>query len=76
MTDQGSRAVGIFSSSTWLMLAPCARRRSSSSGDSDVTVMTSSTAEERVKLIVVFRLSATTTLGCSTVEKPSSSALT
>ncbi len=52
---QGSRAVGIFSSSVWLTVAPVEIRRSSSSGLSAVTVMTSSTAGDNLTSIEVLR---------------------
>ncbi|HXT21095.1 MAG TPA: hypothetical protein VN923_10115 [Thermoanaerobaculia bacterium] len=52
---QGSRAVGIFSSSVDATVAPVEMRRSSSSGDSAVTVMTSSTAACSVTSMVVLR---------------------
>jgi hypothetical protein len=52
---QGSRAVGIFSSSVCATVAPVLMRRSSSSGDSAVTVITSSTAAFMVTSIEVLR---------------------
>jgi hypothetical protein len=52
---QGSRAVGIFSSSVDATVAPVEMRRSSSRGDSAVTVITSSTAACRVTSIEVLR---------------------
>ena len=54
-TAQGSRDVGIFSSSVWLTVAPVEIRRSSSSGLSAVTVMTSSTAADSFTSIWVLR---------------------
>ena len=72
---QGSRAVGIFSSSVCETVAPVEMRRESSSGDSAVTVMTSSTAEARPISISVLRPTLTVMFGYSTVENPSSSAL-
>jgi len=52
---QGSRAVGIFSSSVCATVAPVLIRRSSSSGDSVVTVMVSSIADWRVTSMLVLR---------------------
>ena len=71
---QGSRAVGIFSSSVWLTVAPVEIRRSSSSGDSAVTVITSSTAAFIVTSISVLRPTLIEMFGYSTLEKPSSCA--
>jgi hypothetical protein len=73
---QGSRAVGIFSSSTWETVVPCWSLRSSSSGDSEVTVMVSSTAGVSFSSISVLRPTRTSTPGYSTEPKPSSSART
>ena len=62
-TDQGSREVGIFSSSVWLTVAPVEMRRSSSSGLSAVTVMTSSTAADSFTSIWVLRPTLMTMFG-------------
>ncbi len=74
-TDHGSRAVGIRSSSTWVTVVPSWERRSSSSGLSEVTVMTSSTAGVSVISRVVLRPTRISIFGYSTVENPSSSAV-
>ncbi len=71
----GSREVGISASSVAFTVAPVEILRSSSSGLSVVTVMTSSTAEFMVISRVVLWPTVTTTLGYSTVPKPCSSAL-
>ena len=62
-TAQGSRAVGIFESSVWLTVLPVRIDFSSSSGDSAVTVITSSTAAESEISIVVLRPTLTTMFG-------------
>ena len=72
----GSRAVGIFSSSTWLTLVPVESFRSSSSGLSEVTVIVSSSAAVSTRGTLVLRPRATTTSGNSIPPKPSSSAAT
>ncbi len=75
ITVHGSREVGIFCSSVWLTVAPVRIAFSSSSGLSEVTVMTSSTAELIVSSMLVLRPTLMTMCGYSTGEKPCSSAL-
>ena len=62
-TAQGSRAEGIFSSSTWLTVVPAVILRESSSGLSEVTVMVSSMAGESLTSSVVLRLMLIVTFG-------------
>ncbi|MNC92066.1 hypothetical protein D3C83_84290 [compost metagenome] len=56
---QGSRAVGIFSSSVLSIVAPVETLRASSNGDSAVMVMVSSTAAFIISSTVVLRLRLT-----------------